>query len=162
MLENFIEYSFLDNFTFSSNLKYSLADNFDDLRYPPVDTYPAQVRSDVKDYLKNFNEGIFIGRAQFDYYLSPNEDHHIMLSAGILEEMFNGVGFEYLFFNQDLNFAVGFEIFDVKKRDYMMRFGTLDYSNVTYLNFIIETSNEYSLMQRYLMESILQVMKELH
>ena len=136
MLENFIEYSFLDNFTFSSNLKYSLADNFDDLRYPPVDTYPAQVRSDVKDYLKNFNEGIFIGRAQFDYYLSPNEDHHIMLSAGILEEMFNGVGFEYLFFNQDLNFAVGFEIFDVKKRDYMMRFGTLDYSNVTgHLNF---------------------------
>ena len=59
-----------------------------------------------------------------------------MLSAGILEEMFNGVGFEYLFFNQDLNFAVGFEIFDVKKRDYMMRFGTLDYSNVTgHLNF---------------------------
>ena len=51
MIENISEYSFLDNFFFSSNIKYSLADNFDDLKYPPVDTYPAQVRSDIKDYL---------------------------------------------------------------------------------------------------------------
>ena len=136
MIENISEYSFLDNFFFSSNLKYSLADNFDDLKYPPVNTYPAQVRSDIKDYLKNFDEGIIIGRAQFDFYSTPKEDHHIMISAGILEEMFNGAGFEYLYFNQDSNYAVGFEIFDVKKRDYMMRFGTLDYRNITgHLNF---------------------------
>ena len=136
MIENISEYSLLENFFFSSNIKYSLADNFDDLKYPPVDTYPAQVRSDVKEYLKNFNEGIFIGRAQFDYHLSPKNDHHIMISAGILEEMFNGAGFEYLYFKQDSNYAVGFEIFDVKKRDYMMLFGTLDYRNITgHLNF---------------------------
>ena len=54
-----------------------------------------------------------------------------MLSAGILEEMFNGIGFEYLYFKQDANYALGFEIFDVTKRDYKMRFGTLDYKNVT-------------------------------
>ena len=136
MIENISEYSFLDNFFFSSNLKYSLADNFDDLKYPPVNTYPAQVRSDVKDYLKNFNEGIFIGRAQFDYHLSPKKNHHIMMSAGILEEMFNGAGFEYLYYDQDSSYAVGFEAFGVKKRDYMMRFGTLDYENITgHLNF---------------------------
>ena len=88
MIENNSEYSFLENLFFSSNLKYSLLDNFDDLKYPPVDTYPAQVRSDVKEYLKNFNEGIFIGRAQLDYYLSPKDNHHLMLTAGILEEMF--------------------------------------------------------------------------
>ena len=46
--------------------------DFDDLTIPPVNTYPAQVRSDVKDYLRNFNEGIFIGRAQFDYHLSTS------------------------------------------------------------------------------------------
>ncbi len=136
MIENISEYSFLDNFFFSSNLKYSLADNFDDLKYPPVNTFPAQVRSDVKDYLKNFNEGIFIGRAQFDYHLSPKKNHHIMMSAGILEEMFNGAGFEYLYYDQNSSYAVGFEAFGVKKRDYMMRFGTLDYENVTgHLNF---------------------------
>ena len=45
--------------------------------------------------------------------------------------MFNGVGFEYLYFNQGSNYAVGFEIFNVQKRDYEMRLGTLDYKNVT-------------------------------
>ena len=73
LIENISEYSFSDNFYFSSNIQYSLADNFDDLKYPPVDTYPAQVRSDIKDYLINYDEGIIIGRAQFDYYLSPKE-----------------------------------------------------------------------------------------
>ena len=67
LLENDSEYLIKDNFTFSSNLKYSIWDNFDDLIYPPVDTYPAQVRSDVKDYLRNIDQGIVIGRAQFDF-----------------------------------------------------------------------------------------------
>tara|TARA_B100000927_G_scaffold175988_1_gene141812 strand:+ start:22785 stop:24743 length:1959 start_codon:yes stop_codon:yes gene_type:complete len=136
MIENISEYSFLDNFFFSSNIKYSLADNFDDLKYPPVNTYPAQVRSDIKDYLINYDEGIIIGRAQFDYYLSPKKNHHAMLTAGILEEMFSGAGFEYLYFKEGSNYAVGFEVFEVKKRDYKMRFDTLDYKNVTgHLNF---------------------------
>lgn len=131
LLENNSELIIQDNFFFSTNLKYSIADNFDDLSIPPVNTYPAQVRSDVKDYLKNFSDGIFIGRAQFDYHLTPKKNHHLMVSAGILEEMFSGIGFEYLYFKQDSNYALGFEIFDVTKRDYKMRFGTLDYKNVT-------------------------------
>ena len=136
LFENNAEYVISDNFFFSSNLKYSLWDNFDDLTIPPEDTYPAQVRSDVKDYMRSFNDGIIIGRAQFDYYLTPRRNHHLMFTAGILEEMFNGAGFEYLYFKQDSNYAVGFEIFDVQKRDYKLRFGTLDYKNVTsHLNF---------------------------
>ena len=136
LLENNSEIIFKDNFFFSFNLKYSIADNFEDLTIPPVNTYPAQVRSDVKDYLRSFGDGVFIGRGQFDYYLTPKKDHHLMLSAGILEEMFSGIGFEYLYFQQDSNYAIGFEVFDVTKRDYEMRFGTLDYKNVTgSLNF---------------------------
>ena len=131
LLENNSELIIKDNFFFSTNLKYSIADNFSDLTLPPVDTYPAQVRSDVKDYLRSFGDGVFIGRAQFDYHITPKANHHLMVSAGILEEMFSGVGFEYLYFKQDSNYAFGFEIFDVTKRDYEMRFGTLDYKNVT-------------------------------
>ena len=70
MIEDISVYSFSDNFYFSSNIQYSLVDNFDDLEYPPVNTYPAQVRSDIKDYLKSYNQDIFIGRAQLDYYLT--------------------------------------------------------------------------------------------
>ena len=136
LLENNSEYVIKDNFFFSSNIKYSLADNFDDLIIPSRDTYPAQVRSDVKDYLRNIDEGIIIGRAQFDYHLTPIKHHHFMLTAGILEEMFSGYGGEYLYFKNDSNYALGLEVFNVKKRDYRMKFGTLDYKNTTYsLNF---------------------------
>ena len=131
LLENNSEFIIKDNFFFSTNLKYSVVDNFEDLTVPPENTYPAQVRSDIKDYLRSFGDGVFIGRAQFDYHLTPKKNHHLMVSAGILEEMFSGIGFEYLYFKQDSNYAFGFEIFDVTKRDYEMRFGTLDYKNVT-------------------------------
>ncbi len=142
LLENNSEYIIRDNFFFSSNLKYSLADNFDDLLYPPEDTYPAQVRSDVKQYLKNFNQGVIIGRAQFDYHLSPKKNNHIMLSAGILEEMFSGFGLEYLYFKERSNFAFGIEVFDVVKRDYKMQFGALDYRNITgSINFYYRNFN---------------------
>jgi hypothetical protein len=131
LLENNSEIIIKNNLFFSLNLKYSVADNFDDLTIPPVNTYPSQVRSDVKDYLRSFGDGVFIGRAQFDYHLTPKKNHHLMITAGILEEMFNGVGFEYLYSKQEANYALGFEIFDVTKRDYQMRFGTLDYKNAT-------------------------------
>lgn len=131
LLENNNEYIFRDNFFFSSNLKYSIYDNFDELFIPPRDTYPAQVRSDVKDYMNNFGNNIIIGRAQFDYYLTPKKNNHIMFTVGILEEMFSGYGIEYLNYKQNSNIAYGFEVFHVKKRDYKMNFKHLDYDNVT-------------------------------
>tara|TARA_B100000963_G_scaffold196536_1_gene171067 strand:+ start:34752 stop:36704 length:1953 start_codon:yes stop_codon:yes gene_type:complete len=129
LLENDSEYIFADNFFFSANLKYSLKDNFEDLTVPPKNTFPAQVRSDVKRYLNNFENRLIIGRAQFDYFKTLAPKHHFMATAGILEEMFAGVGFEYLYFDPDKNYAIGFEAFDVTKRDYDLRFGTLDYRN---------------------------------
>ena len=75
--------------------------------------------------------GIFIGRAQLDYFHSYNNNHHFMITAGVLEEMFSGYGLEYLWFKPDTNYAVGFEVFDVRKRDHKMRFGHLSYKNIT-------------------------------
>lgn len=136
LLENNSEYIIRDNLFFTSNIKYSLYDNFDDLTIPPKDTYPEQVRSDIKDYLRNIDNGIIIGRAQLDYHLTPKKNHHFMITGGILEDMFSGYGGEYLYFKNDKNFAIGFEAFHVKKRDYSMQFKTLDYTNTTYsINF---------------------------
>ena len=132
LLENDSEFILRDNLFFNTNLKYSLADNFDDLIYPPEDTFPAQVRSDIKEYLKNMHkEGILIGRAQLDYHLTAKRNHHLMISAGILEDMFSGYGLEYLYFKGNTNYAIGFELFEVQKRDYKWKFGTLDYRNLT-------------------------------
>jgi hypothetical protein len=132
LIENDSEFILRDNLFFNANLKYSITDNFDDLIYPPVNTFPAQVRSDIKEYLKNMHkEDILIGRAQLDYHLTPKRNHHLMITAGILEDMFAGYGFEYLYFKGNTNYAVGFELFDVQKRDYEWGLGTLDYKNVT-------------------------------
>ena len=142
LVENNSEYIIKDNFFFASNIKYSIKDNFNDLFLPPIDTFPAQVRSDIKDYLRRLENRFVIGRAQFDYHLSPKKDHHVMLTAGILEEMFNGYGFEYLYFNSKKSYAYGFELFDVKKRDYDLRFGTLDYRTTTgHINFYYRNYN---------------------
>ena len=131
LAENDTEFIIRDNLFFNTNLKYSLANNFDDLRFPPKDTFPAQVRSDVKQYLKNMDNGILIGRAQLDYQITPIQNHHFMFTGGILEDMFSGIGFEYLYFKTDTNYAFGIEAFKVRKRDYQWGLGHLDYENFT-------------------------------
>lgn len=135
LAENNSEYIISDSLFFSTNLKMSIWDNFDDLYVPAKDIYLYQVRSDIKNYLNNFNNGPIIGRAQLDYHATPKKNNHIMVSAGILEEMFSGVGVEYLYFDPVKNYALGFEVFNVTKRDYKMRFGHKDYNtNTGFLN----------------------------
>ena len=139
--ENNTQWVMKDNFHFTSNIKYSIKDNFDDLVIPPEDVYPKQVRSDIKDYLREYDNGVIIGRAQFDYYKTLSKNNHIMLTAGVLEDMYSGYGFEYLNFNSKNNYAYGFEIFNVKKRDYKMRFGTLDFQTTSaFANFYYRNS----------------------
>ena len=138
LIENDTELILQKNLFFNINLKYSLVDNFDDLRIPPVDTFPAQVRSDVKDYYRNMDNGVLLGRAQIDYHLSPKTNHHIMVTGGVLEDMFSGYGMEYLYYDQYNNYALGAEIFYAYKRDYNWGLGHLDYKNLTYnLNFYL-------------------------
>ena len=132
LIENNSEIVIKENLFFNMNLKYSIVNNFDDLRFPPVDTFPAQVRSDIKQYLKNMDDGVLIGRAQLDYHYSYNEYNHFMLTGGILEDMFSGYGAEYLYFKPNTNYSIGFEAFHVQKRDYDWGLGHLDYENTTY------------------------------
>ena len=49
------------------------------------------MRSDIKQYLKNMDQGILIGRAQIDYHVTPKQNHHLMISGGIFEDMFSGL-----------------------------------------------------------------------
>ena len=132
LIENNSEFIIKENLFLNTNLKYSLVNNFDDLRFPPLDTFPAQVRSDIKQYLKNMDDGVLIGRAQLDYHYSHNQYNHFMVTGGILEDMFSGYGAEYLYFRPNTNYSIGFEVFHVQKRDYQWGFGHLDYKNMTY------------------------------
>jgi len=120
---------FKENLIINMNLKHSIYDTFSELVVPPRDTYPNQVRSDVKEYLRGMSNGIVIGRLEFNLYESINKKHFFRLSGGIFEEMFSGLGMDYLYYPQESNLALGLEAFSVVKRDYKMRFGNLNYDN---------------------------------
>jgi hypothetical protein len=126
---------FSESMYLDTKLGYSVADNFDKLSLEPVTTFPAQVRSDIKDYLKGMSDGVYIDRFELNY-LKKNKNNYFSFKAGILEQMFSGAGFEYLNLDQFDNFAFGFEAFQVKKRDYKQNFDHLDYETFTgHLNF---------------------------
>lgn len=130
-----------DNLILSSNLKYPITSNFGGLTIPPVDTFPNQVRSDVKRYLNEMGNQLSIGRLQADYFF--NIDHNFFnISAGIFEEMFSGVGLEYLNSKKNRLINYGFESFYVKKRDYEMQFQHQDYDNfLSRFNVLINEPN---------------------
>jgi len=135
-LEDDLQVIFAENLFFSLNLKYSLWDNFENLVYPPIDTYPAQVRSDNKDYFREFGKGISVGRMEINYFKSFKEKHFLKTSIGILEEMFGGIGFEYVYAPEKSYLAAGFEAFHVQKREYAMRFGFKEFKNTLARSFI--------------------------
>ena len=98
----------------TSNFKSSLIDDFDGLYLEPIDVYPNQVRSDIKKYLNNF-DSFFIGRLELNYYKSYERKHFIRFSAGYFEEMYGGVGLDYLFYPQDSLYSFGLELYRVRK-----------------------------------------------
>ena len=132
LIEHDAEFVFNENLFFSTNIKLSVLDNLDDLIYPPVNTYPAQTRSDIKKYLNNLGERPSIGRAQLEYFKTIKNNNHILLSAGIYEDMFSGYGFEYLNYNPNSKFNWGFEAHEAYKRGYKYDFELLGYKNLTY------------------------------
>tara|TARA_Y100000992_G_scaffold148494_1_gene98964 strand:+ start:12739 stop:14706 length:1968 start_codon:yes stop_codon:yes gene_type:complete len=129
LIENDLEVLFRDNIVLISNFKYSLFDNFDELDIPPLNTYPNQVRSDIKKYLNNFDRGLIIGRLELARFDSLDKSHFFKSTIGIFEEMFGGVGIEYLYHPPGSLISFGAESYFVKKRDYKMKLGFKDYEN---------------------------------
>ena len=126
----FSESTFID-----ASFSLSLYDNFDELYLEPVNTYPALVRSDIKDYLREFSSGLNLERLEINHFRKTN-NNYLAFKAGIFEAMFGGYGFEYLRLNQFSNFAYGFEIYEAYKRDYSYDLDFLEYKNTTgHINF---------------------------
>ena len=123
-----------ENKFFESKMIYSVADNFDDLFLEPITTYPNQVRSDIKDYLKNSGDKPGMERLTYTQF-EKNKDNYFMIHLGLLEQMYGGYGFEYLKMNRFRNLGYGFELYDVKKRNYDLT-GFQDYGTITgHVNF---------------------------
>ena len=125
---------FAKNITLLFNSSIGIYDNFDQLNENPDSILP-HVRTDVIPFLKESRKAN-ISRMQINYFTSPSQNIYAKLSAGILEEMFGGVGGEFLYRPFDKNYAIGAELWRVQKRDFNMRLSFADYKTTTgHVNF---------------------------
>tara|TARA_B100000945_G_scaffold319917_1_gene328435 strand:+ start:15377 stop:17359 length:1983 start_codon:yes stop_codon:yes gene_type:complete len=132
LIENSTEIVFQENLTLLANFKFSLADNFDKLIFPADEPYKNVVRSDIKDYLRNIDNGIGIGRLELNHFKSFDKKHFFRNSIGIYEDMFSGIGLEYLYYPEGSLISFGAEAYHVRKRDYDWGFGLLGYKNTLF------------------------------
>ena len=72
---------------------------------------------------------------QIDYFFNTYKGVFGKLSAGILENMYAGAGFEFLYKPFEQNFSIGLEAYQVKKRGFARRFDLLEYEiNTGHIN----------------------------
>jgi hypothetical protein len=119
---------------FTTEASIGVIDNFDDLKLASDSVIP-HVRTDIVSYLKESRE-FNINRMQLNHFANITPNTYTKLSVGMLEMMFGGYGGEFLYrpFNRD--YAIGFEAWDVKQRDYKMNLKFRDYRITTgHINF---------------------------
>ena len=127
-LQNTAEIQFNRSLLLSSEINYSLYNNFKDTISGPASKM-EHVRTDKVQYLKNAN--LYIKRMQLDYIWSPRKDLYAKVSGGIFESMFGGLGGQVLYKPFNSNFNISFEGFYVKQRGYDQTFKFRKYETTT-------------------------------
>ena len=127
-IQNISEIQFNRNLLLSSEINYSLYNNFQDTVSGPASRM-EHVRTDKVQYLKNAN--LYIKRMQLDYIWSPRKDLYAKVSGGIFETMFGGFGGQVLYKPFDSNFNISVEAFYVRQRDYDQKFTFRKYNTST-------------------------------
>ena len=127
-LQNISEVQFNRNLLLSSQVNYSLYNNFQDTVSGSASRM-EHVRTDKAQYLINAN--LYIKRFQLDYVWSPQKNLYAKISGGIFEDMFGGFGGQVLYKPFDSNFNISFEGFYVKQRGYEQIFKFRKYKTST-------------------------------
>ena len=127
-LQNTAEIQFNRSLLLSSEINYSIYNNFQDTISGPGSAM-EHVRTDKVQYLKNAD--LYIKRLQLDYIWSPKKDLYAKLSGGLFETMFGGLGGQVLYKPFNSNFNISFEGFYVKQRGYDQTFKFRKYKTTT-------------------------------
>ena len=128
------EILFSRNISLISSITYGLLDNLDDLKLASDSILP-HVRTDIVQYLRNGRD-FSIERLQLNFYKQTTKSTFLKISGGILESMFSGLGFEYMYKPYDMNYGIGLEAWSVYQRDYDQMLGLRDYDTATgHINF---------------------------
>ena len=116
------------NLSINYNYAVNIDNNFDTIKRSSNSALP-RVRSEIKKYLQEGENGI--ENLYLSYRNSFKKNFHYRLEAGILEDMFSGVGGEFLYSPSYSRLAFGISGHNVKKRDYDRMFSHLDYETFT-------------------------------
>ena len=121
----------------TASLQYNIWNNYADLKLESSSILP-HVRTDINRYLRASINSPYINNFQGNYFFNPTGDIYGKFSAGMLERMFGGYGFELLYKPFNSIWGVGIEAWRVKQRDYEMQFSFLDYETTTgHLSFYL-------------------------
>lgn len=111
---------FTRNISLQTEMGFGIVDNFDGKRSSPGSKLP-RVRTEIVNYLQEGSD-FHISRMQLNYIDSPYSQVFTRISAGILEQMYNGYGLEVLYRPFWSNFAFGVDAHKVFKRTYDQKF----------------------------------------
>jgi len=130
-LDNEIQFS--SRLQLNTEIHQNITNNFDEkINFP--DSLLPHVRTDIVSYLQESDT--YISRMQLDYFFNPYKEVFGKFSAGILENMYSGAGFEFLYKPFEQNFSIGLEAYRAKKRAFDRKFELLDYEiNTGHINF---------------------------
>ncbi len=108
------------NFQLNSSFSINVADNFDDMFYNsnPTDLYP--VRTDIQEYLREGKKGF--DEFSINYFKNFEDQNFLQISLGHFERMYSGVHLEFLKRPIDKIFSYGFELSNVRQREYSRSF----------------------------------------
>tara|TARA_B100000925_G_C21996294_1_gene469081 strand:+ start:133 stop:2220 length:2088 start_codon:yes stop_codon:yes gene_type:complete len=119
--------SISQNWSLSGSFAINIDNNFDLTRAGSSALEP--VRTDINQYLVKGSSGI--ESLYFERYSSLNNEIYYRLYAGILEQMYSGIGIEFLYYPFMSRFAFGSTIYKVRKRGFERDFEMLDYETTS-------------------------------
>jgi hypothetical protein len=115
------------NWNLFGSFAINIDNNFDLVR--GASSSLEHVRTDINKYLVEGGSGI--ESLYLERYSSMNNKVYYRIYAGILEQMYSGIGFELLYQPYMSRLAVGATINKVRKRGYKRDFELLDYDTTT-------------------------------
>ena len=123
------EYSLSSHWAVRASLALNLENNFDESLRQESDSVLPKVRSDIVKYLNQGESGLekLIVEGRNTYGRSI----HYRAYAGVLEEMFSGVGGEVLYWPTKSRLAFGASIAYAKQREFDRSLQHLDYDVIT-------------------------------
>lgn len=123
------EYSIKKGLYLTTDIGIDISNNYENYTWHIADGELYHVRQNRRLYLTEGETGL--RRMALDYAFSINRNLKAKISLGYLEWMYGGFGGEILYTPDNKNWAIGFDSYWVKQRDYDQKFSFKDYEAVT-------------------------------